>query len=265
MNHIEFYKSLKTKEEVFNELQKSKYSEFEKEFEELDQTHKDVANTSYNFSNKELGKVFLEFAKNNIHNNMYAKLKENFAMYLNKTTDNKFVFDIKAIEQSFVNKDEDYIQDMFKIKARMQLSKIIYDARKEEVKNLKTRANSYYVSYLKFLNDFAYKYKKKFISITYNIAKRKVQELRLLFSTNDYTFHIKSHNKNATTFLEEKNAVGKKIKQQLNEIKNLDPIQKAQRTSEIYKQGIDYNYDWEVASLNAKAKEKFLIKKMKLM
>ncbi|CBV67161.1 Maltosaccharide ABC superfamily ATP binding cassette transporter, permease protein [Mycoplasma leachii 99/014/6] len=264
MNHIEFYKSLKTKEEVFNELKKVKYSDFEKEFEELDQTQKNVTNSSYTFSNKELAKIFLEFAKNNIHNNMYAKLKENFAMYLNKTSDNKFVFDIKAIEQSFVNKDEDYIQDMFKIKARLQLSQIIYDARNQEIKNLKTKANSYYVAYLKFLNDFTYKYKKKFISTTYKIAKRKVQELRLLFSTNDYTFHIKSHNKNATTFIEEKNAVSQKIKKELNEIKNLDPITKAKRTSEIYQQGIEYNYDWEVASLNAKAKEKFLIKKQQI-
>ncbi|CEA11577.1 hypothetical protein [Mycoplasma capricolum] len=67
MNNIEFYKSLKSKEEVYSFLEKISYKEFEELFIELDEAQKNIANTSYIFSNKEIAKIFFDFAKDNLH------------------------------------------------------------------------------------------------------------------------------------------------------------------------------------------------------
>ncbi|WP_434329657.1 ABC transporter permease subunit [Mycoplasma capricolum subsp. capricolum] len=265
MNNIEFYKSLKSKEEVYSFLEKISYKEFEELFIELDEAQKNIANTSYTFSNKEIAKIFFDFAKDNLHKNMYAKLKENFTLYIYKDENNKFVFNINSIENSFIGKDEEYIYEMFKIKARKQLAKIIFNEKKQELKNIRTKSNKTYISYLSFINKFIFDNKNKFINISYKIAKRKVSELNLLFSTNDYSYYVKSHNKNPEEFNNQKKEVFKKIKKDIaNLSKETKGIKRAESLSEIYKQGIDYSYDWEVASLNAKAEEKYLIKKQEI-
>ncbi|UVO24953.1 hypothetical protein [Mycoplasma capricolum] len=132
MNNIEFYKSLKSKEEVYSFLEKISYKEFEELFIELDEAQKNIANTSYIFSNKEIAKIFFDFAKDNLHKNMYAKLKENFVLYIYKDENNKFVFNTNNIENSFIGKDEEYIYEMFKIKAHKQLAKIIFNEKKNK-------------------------------------------------------------------------------------------------------------------------------------
>ncbi|WP_243728809.1 hypothetical protein [Mycoplasma capricolum] len=135
---------------------------------------------------------------------MYAKLKENFVLYIYKDENNKFVFNTNNIENSFIGKDEEYIYEMFKIKARKQLAKIIFNEKKQELKNIKTKSNKSYIAYLSFINKFTFDNKNKFINISYKIAKRKVSELNLLFSTNDYSYYVKSHNKNPEEFNNQK-------------------------------------------------------------
>ncbi|CEA11579.1 hypothetical protein MCCPF38_00213 [Mycoplasma capricolum subsp. capripneumoniae] len=76
--------------------------------------------------------------------------------------------------------------------------------KKQELKNIKTKSNKSYIAYLSFINKFTFDNKNKFINISYKIAKRKVSELNLLFSTNDYSYYVKSHNKNPEEFNNQK-------------------------------------------------------------
>ncbi|KKW61762.1 carbohydrate ABC transporter permease [Mycoplasma capricolum] len=257
MKNLEFYKSLKLEAKVFEQLKTISYYDFMNMFKELDETIIDSSNSNYTFTNKKLAKIFYKFAKDSLNEDLKHKIDDLFVNFLIKNND-KYQFDLQAIEEYFVKKDENFIKDTFQINSRKQLAKINHKSKIKELKDSKSKINTNYINFLLFLNDFTYKYQKQYINITYKISFQKVKAMNMLFTTNGELFYTKSKGKNLITFNQEKNKIKDNIKTQLVKTKQLDEVEKYLKQSEIYKQGIDYDYSWEVKSLNLEAKSKYI-------
>ncbi|QVK09167.1 carbohydrate ABC transporter permease [Mycoplasma mycoides] len=257
MKNLEFYKSLKSENDVFDQLKTISYYDFINMFKELDETILDTPDSKYTFTNKQIAKLFFKFAKVSLNEDVKHKINELFVKFLIKNND-KYEFDLQAIEEYFVKKDENFIKDNFQKAARKQLAKINHNSKIKELKDLKSKININYINFLLYLNDFTYKYQKQYINITYEIALQKVRAMNMLFTTNGDLFYTKSKDKNLITFNQEKSKIKNNIKSQLLQTKQLNEAEKYLRQSEIYKQGVDYDYSWEVKSLNLQAKAEYI-------
>ncbi|WP_027063246.1 carbohydrate ABC transporter permease [Mesoplasma seiffertii] len=265
MQDLENLKRLSTREKVYNELSKLNFKEFTDLFKEIDETYDDdnFKDTSYTFSNKQIAKIFEKFGITEFKNDLRDKFNKKFIKFLQKDTNGKVIFNKFEIENYFSPKDDQFVKEMFDLKARKQLAKISYEAKIKELKDFKTKMNKHYTKFEIYSAKFIYRLENQWINISFDIAKRKVKEMKMLITNNGDTFYMKSKGQNIKDFNNKKNDLKKEINHDLKKISRKLPVtDKLKMQSTILDRGKEISYDYEVKSLKALVKQKFLLKKI---